>query len=181
MKFVKQLIILILALISIVLVVALFVSNDFRVTRSVEIEREQSDVFDYVRYLENHENFSVWSQIDPDITQTYTGPEGNVGSVYSWDSKNKDVGSGEQEIIELIESKNIEYELRFKKPWESIAKASFSLNKTTGSSTKVVWSFNGHMSWPWNITLLFMDMDNELGPDLEKGLENLKNILEVEE
>jgi hypothetical protein len=181
MKFVKQFIILILALVSIVLVVALFVSNDFKVTRTVEIERERSDVFDYLRYLENHENFTVWSQIDPDIKQTYSGPDGNVGSIYTWDSKLEEVGSGEQEITDLIVGRSIEYELRFKKPWESIAKASFLLNKTTGTSTKVIWSFNGNMSWPWNITLLFMDMDNELGPDLEKGLENLKNILEVEE
>ena len=37
------------------------------------------------------------------------------------------------------------------------------------------------MSWPWNITLLFMDMDGDLGPDLESGLLKLKNTLEVEE
>ena len=181
MKFVKQLIILIIALVSIVLVVALFVSNDFKVARTIEIERERSDVFDYLRYLENQENFSVWSQKDPEIKQTYSGPDGNVGAIYSWDSKLEDVGSGEQEITELIVGRSIQYELRFKKPWESIAKASFHLNKTTATSTKVVWSFDGNMSWPWNITLLFMDMDSELGPDLENGLENLKNILEVEE
>ena len=181
MKFVKQLIILIIALVSIVLIVALFVSNDFKVTRTVQIEREGSDVFDYLRYLENQENFSAWSQKDPDIKQTYSGPDGNVGSIYSWDSKLEDVGSGEQEIIEIISGRSIEYELRFKKPWESVAKASFLLNKTTATSTKVIWSFDGSMSWPWNITLLFMDMDSQLGPDLEKGLDNLKNVLEVEE
>lgn len=83
MKFVKPLIILILALVSIVLVVDLFVSNDFKVTRTVEIERERSDIFDYLRYLENQENFSVWSQKDSDIKQTYSGPDGNVGSIYT--------------------------------------------------------------------------------------------------
>ena len=181
MKFLKQFLILILALVSIILVVALFVTSDFKVTRSVDIEREKSDVFDYIRYMENHENFTVWSQIDPTMKQSYSGPEGNVGSVYSWNSKHEDVGVGEQEIIKLIEGKSISYELRFKKPWESTGKAHFLLDESSRLSTKVDWSFEGSMPWPWNITLLFMDMDSELGPDLEKGLENLKNTLEVEE
>ena len=166
MKFVKQFLILILALVSIVLIVALFVASDFEVSRSVEIEKERAEVFDYVRYLENHENFSVWSAIDPNIQQSYVGSEGNVGSIYKWNSEHEDV---------------IFYELRFKKPWESTAQASLNLKKISSTSTKVVWSFQGNMPWPWNITLLFMDMDSELGPDLEKGLENLKNILEVED
>ena len=181
MKFVKQLLILILAIISIVLVVALFVQNDFEVRRSVEIQREQSDVFEYLRLLENHENFTVWSQMDPNIKQSYSGPEGNIGSVYTWESNDENVGEGEQEIIELEEIESIGYELRFKKPMESIAKAHFLLNETSSTSTKVEWVFAGDMSWPWNITLLFMDMDAELGPDLEKGLINLKNTLETEE
>lgn len=181
MKFIKQFLILILALVSIVLIVALFVKNDFEITRTTEIERTKTDVFDYIRYLENHENFTVWSQIDSNIEQSYSGPDGNVGQIYKWISNHEEVGSGEQEIIELTEYKSIGYELRFKTPWESKANAFFTLEETSHESTKVDWSFKGEMPWPWNITLLFMDMDSELGPDLEKGLFNLKGILEVED
>jgi len=181
MKFVKQLLILTLALVSIVLIVALFVRKDFHVFRSVEIERNTTDTFDYLRYLENHENFAVWSMKDPNIEKSYSGPEGNVGSIYKWNSKNEDVGVGEQEIIQLTENEKIEYELRFKKPWESTAKAYFKLSTISTTSTKVTWGFEGESPWPWNIMLLFMDMDKELGPDLEKGLDNLDDILEVED
>jgi hypothetical protein len=42
----------------------------------------------------------------------------------------------------------------------------------------VSWSINGEMPYPMNITGLFIDMEQTLGEDLEKGLKNLKRILE---
>jgi uncharacterized protein YndB with AHSA1/START domain len=181
MKFVKQFLILIFALVSIVLIVALFVEKKFEVKRSIEIEREPSNVFDYLKYLENHSNFTVWSQMDPDIKQTYSGPEGNVGSIYKWNSKDENVGVGEQEISQIVNNEKIIYEIRLIKPWESTANATFSISDDSEQTTIVNWSFEGEVSWPWNITLLFMNMDEKLGPELEKGLSNLKNILEVNE
>ncbi|MEJ6583229.1 MAG: SRPBCC family protein [Crocinitomicaceae bacterium] len=179
MKFVKQFLILIFSLVSIVPIVALFVEKKFEVKRSVEIEREPSDVFDYLRYLENHSNFTVWSQMDPNIKQTYSGPDGNVGSICKWNSKDENVGVGEQEITQLVNNEKVECELRFIKPWEYSVKAIFSISDNSKQTTMANWSFEGEESWPWNITLLFMNMDEKLGPDLEKGLSNLKNILEV--
>lgn len=44
--------------------------------------------------------------------------------------------------------------------------------------TIVKWSFEGSMSYPMNLMLLFVDMDAELGKDLKGGLDNLKAILE---
>lgn len=180
MKFVKQFLILIVALVSIVLIVALFVKKDFHVSRSVEIERSSQDIYDYLRYLENHESFAVWTMKDPNIKKSYSGSEGNVGSIYKWSSEMEDVGAGEQEIIHLEDNKQIDFELRFKKPWESTAKAYFELSNTSNATTKVTWGFKGASPWPWNIMLLFMNMEDELGPDLERGLNNLKDILEVE-
>jgi hypothetical protein len=34
------------------------------------------------------------------------------------------------------------------------------------------------MKYPMNLTLLFLDLDQLVGKDLEKGLSNLKEILE---
>jgi len=45
-------------------------------------------------------------------------------------------------------------------------------------TTKIIWALNGEISYPWNIILLFNDVSAEIGDDLEKGLENLKPILE---
>ena len=44
--------------------------------------------------------------------------------------------------------------------------------------TKVTWHFSGHMAFPTNAMLVFMNMENMIGDDLQTGLNNLKKILE---
>ena len=181
MKFLKQFVILIVAFVCIILVVALFVKKDYNITRSIDISKSKAAVFDYLKYLENHEEFTVWTEKDPKTIKSYRGEDGTVGFVHRWESSHEEVGVGEQEIIKMDSETGIEYELRFEKPWEMTANAYFNLEEKTINNTKVVWGFKGTSPWPWNIFLLFMDMEKELSPDLEKGLENLKNTLEIEE
>ena len=53
-----------------------------------------------------------------------------------------------------------------------------STESVNANTTKVVWGFEGHMDYPSNIMLLFMDMEEMLGGDLQTGLDNLKKNLE---
>ncbi len=46
------------------------------------------------------------------------------------------------------------------------------------NATKVKWGFSGRMDYPMNLMLLFMNMEEMLGKDLDKGLQNLKAVLE---
>jgi hypothetical protein len=46
------------------------------------------------------------------------------------------------------------------------------------NQTKVRWGFNGHMNYPMNLVMLFMDFDKMIGDDLATGLQKLKTILE---
>lgn len=48
----------------------------------------------------------------------------------------------------------------------------------TDNQTLVRWQFIGNMKYPMNVMLLFMNMEKMIGNDLEKGLQNLKIILE---
>ena len=181
MKFLKQFLILIVAFVCIILVVALFVKKDYNIYRTTEISRNKDDVFDYLKYLENHEEFTVWTEKDPKTVKSYSGEDGSIGFIYRWESSHEEVGVGEQEITAIDPGKSIDYELRFEKPWEMTGNAYFNTAEISGNKTKVTWGFTGNSPWPWNIFLLFMDMDAELGPDLEKGLVNLKTNLEIEE
>lgn len=181
MKFLKQFFILVLAFVCIILVVALFVKKDYHVSRSIEISSRTENVFEYLLFLENHEEFTVWTAKDPATVKKYSGQDGTVGATLRWESKDDNIGVGEQEITKIDQGKTIEYELRFEKPWEMVGSAYFTTEELNGDKTKVVWGFKGTSPWPWNIFLLFMDMEEELSPDLEKGLQNLKTNLEVEE
>lgn len=118
----------------------------------------------------------MWNLIDPDMKKTYQGNDGEVGFIYSWDSQDENVGAGEQEILEINEYDNIKFELRFKRPWETTNYAQFDLEGANGS-TNVTWSISGSVPYPFNFFNLFMNMDDMIGEDLEKGLENLNKEL----
>ena len=89
-----------------------------------------------------------------------------------------DVGKGEQEIINIDPGNQIDYKLRFLEPWESTSTATMKFSSIDSTTTNVSWDLKGDMPYPMNLVLLFIDMDETVGGDLEKGLNNLKGILE---
>lgn len=179
MKILKRILFLILALIALALIVAIFVNKEYSLEREITVNRPKTEVFDYVRYLKNQDNYSVWSLMDPDMKKEFTGVDGTVGFVSAWESDDKQVGKGEQEITGIVEGERIDYELRFKEPFESTDYTYMITESAGDSSTLVKWGFSGRMDYPMNLMLLFMDMEGMLGPDLENGLVNLKKILET--
>lgn len=104
--------------------------------------------------------------------------DGTVGFIAAWDSDNKEVGKGEQEIINLVEGDRIDLKLRFKKPFEAEDDAYLITQKISDNETNVIWGFKGKMNYPMNFMLLFMNMEKMLGDDLQTGLVDLKTILE---
>lgn len=177
-KFLKYLAIVLICLIVLVLVVALFPKKDYLVERSVSINQPKAVVFDYVKYLKNQNQFSVWAKIDPNMKVEFRGTDATVGFVSGWDSPVKDAGKGEQEITGIDEGNRIDYEIRFYEPMKSTDKAYFQFSTVNDSVTTAKWGFYGKIKYPMNLMLLFMDMDAMLGKDLEGGLTNLKAILE---
>jgi len=106
MKIVKRILIGVAILIAVPLIVGLFVRKDFAVEREVIINKPKDDVFQYVRYLRNHDNFSKWATMDPKMKKDYRGTDGTVGFVSVWESENQDVGKGEHEIKKITEGEN---------------------------------------------------------------------------
>jgi len=178
MKIAKRILLGILGIIVLLLVVALFVKKEYAVEREIAINKPKQEVFDYVKFLKNQDNFSVWAQTDPNMKKDFRGTDGTVGAVSAWDSENKQVGKGEQEIKNIIEGERIDFELRFLKPFEATDNAFMSTEAVGGNQTKVKWGFNGKMPYPMNLMLLVMNMDKMLGDQLQTGLNNLKTILE---
>ncbi|HLN52336.1 MAG TPA: SRPBCC family protein [Lentimicrobium sp.] len=181
MKVLKWILITIVGIIALVLIVALFVKKEYAVERGIVINKPQAVVFDYVKYLKNQDNYSVWAKMDPAMKREYRGTDGTVGFVAAWDSENKHVGKGEQEITGIVEGEKIDYQLRFFEPMESQDHTYFTLANEGENSTKIIWGFDGKINYPMNLMLLFMDMEKMLAPDLEQGLTNLKEIVEKQE
>lgn len=178
MKLLKKIILVIVAIILIFLVIALFVDRNYSVERNVIINKPIAEVFDYVRYLKNQDNFSKWAMMDPEMQKWYHGTDGQPGFVSAWKSEKKNVGAGEQEILRIEEDKRIDYELRFLEPFESTQQAYITTTAIDSMQTRVAWGFNGHMAYPSNLMLLFMDFEEIVGDDFQTGLDKLKNELE---
>lgn len=151
-------------------------AKEMKIEKNVSINKNINDVFNYLKQTKNQENFSVWNMKDPNMKKTYTGVDGTKGFKYAWDSKDKNVGAGEQEIINIDEGSKIDYELRFKRPMQNTAQSSFLLNKIDENTTSVTWTFRGETKFPMS---LFMPMfRNMLGKQIDSGLQNLKIVLE---
>ncbi len=178
MKIIKWILIVIVILVAIPLVTAIFVKKDYSVEREVVINKPKQEVFEYVKYLKNQNNFSKWAQMDIHMRKDFRGTDGTVGFVSAWDSDSSDVGKGEQEIKGIKNGERIDYEIRFIKPFESTSSAYMTTESVNGNQSKVKWSFFGHMAYPMNLMQLVMDMDKAIGSDLQTGLNNLKGIME---
>jgi uncharacterized membrane protein len=178
MGILKKILIILILIVAIVLGAAFFMPKNYAVEREITINKPVDSVFNYVRYLKNQNDFSVWANLDPKMKTTYKGVDGSVGSISAWESKVKDVGIGEQEITKITEGKRIDFALRFKEPMEDTAVGFMSTETVAGNQTKVKWGINGVIPYPMNIMLPMMKMDQMIGNDLQKGLENLKTKME---
>ena len=179
MKILKYLGLGLLFIVALLLVVGLFIDKRYSVKREIVIEKPRDEVFDYIKYLKNQDNYSKWQLIDPNMKKTFTGTDGQVGFVAAWESDNEEVGKGEQEIKAIFANERVEYILRFKEPFES-TESTYMSTEAVGNGTKVTWGFNGEMDYPMNLMFVFMNFEEMIGNDLSTGLENLKKLLEAQ-
>lgn len=175
MKIVKRVAIVLVILIAVLLVMALFIDGKYTVDQEVIINSPREQVFNYISHLKNHENYNKWSMMDPGAKMESKGQDGTVGFINSWDSEI--TGKGEQEIKSIKENERIDIQIRFIKPFEGIAETYMS-TESIGDKTKVKWHFASEMPYPMNLMLVFMDMNDHMGKDLNESLQNLKINLE---
>lgn len=147
-----------------------------KIERTILIKKSRDEVFSYLKLTKNQDNFSVWNMTDPSMSKKYSGVDGTIGFIYSWDSTNKNVGAGEQEIKAIESGKKIEFEVRFFRPMKNTGKVYFLLSESSNEGTIVTWIFDSPSKFPF---VLFAPIFKRmLGKDLENGLTNLKKILE---
>lgn len=168
----------IIGIILIPFIAALFLKKKYSVSKSVTINKSTSEVFNYLKFVKNHDNFVTWTQIDPNMKKSYRGTDGQIGFVSRWESEHKKVGVGEQEITAITENERIDFEMRFYEPFKAQDKSYLKLNKVSENETTVDWVFNGYMKYPMNLFLLFMSIEKEIGHEFQNSLNTLKQIME---
>lgn len=173
----NTLIYILIGIVLLVVILAIIAPKSYNVSRSIDINKASQDIFEYLRFLKNHDQWSPWAERDPGMKKIFTGTDGEIGFISAWESDHKQVGHGEQEIKGFVDGKIINSELRFLKPFKSTSDAYIKIEEGTNGS-KVTWGFSGNNKFPVSIMMLFMNMDKAVGGDFEAGLAKLKTILE---
>lgn len=175
MRILKKIILGILAIIALLLIVALFIPNDYTVSVSTTVNQPKTVVFDYVKQIKNQEKYSVWVMQDPNVVMDYQGIDGTVGFKASWNSKDDNVGEGSQQITAVSDDR-IDVDLHFERPMKGESKAATIVEVVSENQTKVTNEFYGHSDYPMNLMSL---IGKKFITDAQtQNLANLKKILE---
>jgi hypothetical protein len=151
--------------------------TEYAVEREITINKSKEEVFAYLKLLKNQNEWGPWYRKDPTMKQEFRGTDGQPGFVASWKG-NSETGEGEQEIKKITEGERIDTELRFKQPFESKAESYITTEAAGENQTKVKWGMKGETPRPWNVLLLFMNMDQMVGKEFQEGLAKLKTKME---
>ena len=166
-----------LGIVLVLFILGLIAPKDYEISRSIVIDKDIKEVFQFLKLIKNQDHWSPWKKKDPSMKQSYIGVDGEVGFIAKWEG-NKDVGMGEQEILSITENQEVNSKLRFLKPWKSESDAYIRVEALTKNRTSVTWGFTGKSPMPFNVFILFFNMDKTVGKDFEEGLTSLKKVLE---
>jgi uncharacterized protein YndB with AHSA1/START domain len=150
--------------------------SDFRISRSTVIASAPAEVFTRVNDFHQWEAWSPWAKLDPAIKITYEGPASGVGSVFRW-AGNDEVGVGSMTILESRPDERVLIRLEFLKPFPADNQVEFVL-VPEGPHTRVTWTMSGKNNFVAKAVGLFIDCDQMVGGMYEKGLANLKGLVE---
>lgn len=151
--------------------------NDYRVERSATLGAPPEVVFAQVNNLRKWNDWSPWAKLDPNAKNSFSGPESGEGAVFGWSGNNK-IGEGKMTITKSQPSTLVEYRLEFERPMKDTGMSEIRL-EPAGDQTKVTWAMYGaYQNFIQKAMCTVMNMDAMIGPDFEKGLTNLKNVVE---
>ena len=171
-------ILLALAFIALLLIIAVAGQpDDFVVSRRTKMTAPPAQIFSRVNELRNWEAWNPWGKLDPNCRMTYEGPPAGVGASYAWAGNNK-VGTGRITITESRADELVRLRLEFLKPMVATNTADFTF-QPDGSQTVVTWAMSGKNSWGGKVFGLFMNCEKMCGKQFEKGLAQMKSLVEA--
>ena len=175
MSFLKKLLWSLVGLVIAFLAVGMILPREVAVSRNVEINALAEKIFPLMNSPKAMEAWSPWLSIDPDVKVSYNDIVEGKGASMTWESDHEQVGSGSAEIIESVENEKIMTALDFGD--HGTATASMMLAEE-GGKTDVTWGFVADMGAGPIGRWMGLMMDSWVGGDYQRGLNNLKELVE---
>jgi hypothetical protein len=170
-------------LIGLVVVVALFAivvalqPSEYRVARSTTVSAPAPEVFAQVNDFRNWEGWSPWAKLDPAAKSTFGGPPSGQGAIFTWSGNDK-IGEGRMTLTESRPAELVRIKVDFVKPFAGTSTSQFAF-KPEGNQTAVTWSTSGQHNFISKAICMFMNMDKMLGGEMERGLAQMKSVVEA--
>jgi uncharacterized protein YndB with AHSA1/START domain len=171
----KKIGLIVLATLAIILGLAAMQPSAYSIKREVAIKAGPEKIMPLLADFKQWPAWSPWEKKDPAMKRTLSGADSGKGAQYGWEG-NGEVGSGRMEIVDVTD-RRLEIKLDFLGAMASTNKTEFVLTPN-GDGTTVTWTMSGPMNFLSKIMCVFFDMDAMIGPDFEKGLQNLKAAAE---
>lgn len=168
---------LIIAIITFFAFLHAYSKKSYDLSRTMVINASKEEIFNYVSQLRKQPHWVPWFKRDPDAVLKFKGTDGKEGAGFYWRGDKK-VGEGTQKIVKLKPTAIIETRLLFVRPIKLNSLTYIGLKELEPKKSKIVWGVRGFLPFPLSIISIFYSVNKLLGDDLEKGLINLKTILE---
>lgn len=151
---------------------------EYLIKREVMINAKPEAVFPFLISMKNADTWMPWKELDPQVQNTYSGPEEGMGSISSWDSPGQ-MGTGKAEVVGAIPNQSVKIKITYTKPMEMNQDSEFILTPM-GDATQMTWTVTGNQAFFARLmcTVMFMNMDKYVGGMFEKGLNKLKITVE---
>ena len=179
MNFLKTIGILLLILVLVFCTIGLIQPKTYAVERKIEIKVPSQEVYDYLCSWKQWKKWSPWEKLDSSMYSKIEGKDGQLGSRYNWNSRNTEIGSGYLKFTKF-DKNEVSFDFNMMSPLNIKHKSSFNLMKVIERTTKVTWVIKGELAFFERVSSIFWSMDDIIGQDMEKGLRNLKNLVEKE-
>ena len=176
MRFLKRLGVGLVLLLGAFIVVVWLQADDYRLTRSAVIAAPAAAVFAQVNDLRKWDDWSPWAKLDPNAKVTFSGPQSGPGATFQWSGNDK-VGAGTMTITESKPNERVATRTNFIKPFARTSNSDFVFS-AAGGQTDVIWTMSGKQNFIGKAMCLFVSMEKILGPDFEKGLAQLTQVME---
>ena len=165
-------------LVVVIAIVAAFQSSTYRVVRTTTVAASPAKVFAHTNDLHSYQTWNPFGKSDTAAKYVYEGPATGVGSVLKWSSTGQ-TGEGTMTNLESRPNEMVRYRLVFLKPMAGMGDMTFTM-QPHGNQTLVTWTMEGDKVYLAKLMGLFMSMDKMIGSAFERGLTELKTIVEKE-
>ncbi|HAS7004863.1 TPA: transcriptional regulator [Vibrio parahaemolyticus] len=145
----------------------------YQVSKSIEINKSQSEIIDYLKDFKNWPEWSPWIILEPSCELTYSGNQGHVGAGYQWNGQR--IGTGAV-VLESTQEHRLDMELHFFRPIKSHGKVTLIVTPSQDGCT-VEWQMQSRV--PWYLFFLKTMFKSMVEMDYDRGLKMLKSQLET--